>query len=168
VSQNPPERAGQPSQNPPERAGQPSQNPPERAGQTSQNPPEEARPPGEDPRRRLGRRGEELAVEHLIRRGFRILARNYRTRWGELDIVAYDGRTIAFCEVKSRRLESRPLPAFASLHDRKQARVRRMALQWLSERAEREFARTLRFDAIGVTLDARGNLIALEHLEGAF
>ncbi len=40
-----------------------------------------------------------MAAEHLVRRGYQILERNYRSRWGELDIVAYDGRTIAFCEV---------------------------------------------------------------------
>jgi hypothetical protein len=52
-----------------------------------------------DPRHRLGALGERLAAEHLIRRGFRIVERNYRTRWGELDIVAFDGQTLAFCEV---------------------------------------------------------------------
>jgi putative endonuclease len=54
----------------------------------------------DDPRHHLGRLGEQLAAEHLVRRGFRIVERNYRTRWGELDIVAYDGQTLAFCEVK--------------------------------------------------------------------
>jgi len=48
-----------------------------------------------DPRHRLGTTGERLAAEHLTRRGYRIVERNYRTRWGELDIVAFDGRTLA-------------------------------------------------------------------------
>jgi putative endonuclease len=52
-----------------------------------------------DPRQELGRRGEQVAVEHLLRRGFDIVERNYRTRWGELDIVAYDGSALIFCEV---------------------------------------------------------------------
>ena len=52
-----------------------------------------------DLRHRLGRLGEQLAADHLARCGFEILQRNYRTRWGELDIVAFDGRTLAFCEV---------------------------------------------------------------------
>jgi putative endonuclease len=119
-------------------------------------------------RQTLGRRGEQLAAEHLARQGFRIVERNYRTRWGELDIVAFDGRTIAFCEVKSRRLGSNPLPPFASLHARKRAQVRRMAVQWLSERNGRDFAPIIRFDAIGVTFGAGGQMLALEHLEGAF
>ena len=53
----------------------------------------------EDRRHLLGALGERLAAEHLERLGFRIVERNYRTRWGELDIVAFDGRVLAFCEV---------------------------------------------------------------------
>ncbi len=104
-----------------------------------------------------------------MRRGFRILERNYRTRWGELDIVAFDGHTLAFCEVKSRGARrASALRPFDSLHARKRAQVRHMALQWLSEGRAHVFAPVLRFDAIGVTFDARGELAALEHLEGAF
>ncbi len=121
----------------------------------------------------LGRRGEEVAAEHLVRRGFRILQRNYRTRWGEIDIIAYDGRTLAFCEVKSRRVRSWPgasaeRPPFESLHARKRAQVRRIARRWISERVERPYAPLIRFDAIGVTFDRRDQLVRLEHLEGAF
>jgi putative endonuclease len=126
-----------------------------------------------DLRQSLGRRGEELAAEHLLRCGFAILERNYRTRWGELDIVAFDGRTIAFCEVKARRAAagapgSGELPPFASLHARKRAQVRRMAVQWLSRPADRPQATLLRFDAIGVWIDDAGRLVRLDHLEGAF
>ena len=118
--------------------------------------------------RLLGPRGEQLAAEHLVRRGFQIVERNYRTRSGELDIVAFDGRTLAFCEVKSRRLSAPGLRPFDSLHARKRAQVRRIAQQWLAERGQRPFAPVLRFDAIRVTFDAGGELAGLEHLEGAF
>ncbi len=121
-----------------------------------------------DVRHRLGRVGEQLASEHLIRRGYRIVERNYRTRWGELDIVAYDGRTLAFCEVKTRRLsrgDGNPLEAVRAL---KRARVRKMAGSWLIERTDRPHADVLRFDAIGVTFDPSGKLVSIEHLEGAF
>ena len=47
-----------------------------------------------DPRRDLGALGEQLASEHLERRGFTIVERNYRTRWGELDVIAYDGTVL--------------------------------------------------------------------------
>jgi putative endonuclease len=124
--------------------------------------------------KRLGERGEQLAAEHLIRRGYQILERNYRTRWGELDIVAFDGCTLAFCEVKTRRVGSavdglRPVVGgFDAIHPGKRHRVRNMAHSWLNERAQRPYADVLRFDAIGVTLDRAGALVSIEHLEGAF
>ena len=121
-----------------------------------------------DHRPQLGRHGEQLAAEHLVRRGFRIVERNYRTRWGELDIVAFDGRTLAFCEVKTRRLAESGRSPLEAVRPRKRSRVRKMAGQWLIERTDRPYANHLRFDAIGVTLDPSGRLVSLEHLEGAF
>ena len=121
-----------------------------------------------DQRPELGRLGEQLAAEHLIRRGFQIVERNYRTRWGELDIVAFDGRTLAFCEVKARRLSAPGRSPFESVHARKRSQVRKMAGSWLIERTDRPYADNVRFDAIGVTFDPSGRLVSLEHLEGAF
>jgi putative endonuclease len=121
-----------------------------------------------DLRPQLGRLGEQLAAEHLIRRGFQIVERNYRTRWGELDIVAYDGRPLAFCEVKTRRVNAAGRSPFESVHALKRSKVRKMAGRWLIERTDRPYADKLRFDAIGVTFDASGRLVSLEHLEGAF
>jgi putative endonuclease len=121
-----------------------------------------------DPRPQLGRLGEQLAAEHLIRRGCQIVERNYRTRWGELDIVAYDGRALIFCEVKTRRLSVPGRDPLESVHARKRAKVRRMAGSWLVERTDRPYADNVRFDAIGVTFDPGGRLVRLEHLEGAF
>jgi putative endonuclease len=121
-----------------------------------------------DPRRHLGQLGEQLAAEHLVRRGFEIVERNYRTRWGELDIVAFDGRVLAFCEVKTRRLNGDRRRAFEALHPAKRSQVRKMAGSWLIERTQRPHADELRFDAIGVTFAPDGQLLAIEHLEGAF
>jgi putative endonuclease len=121
-----------------------------------------------DPRRHLGVLGERLAGEHLERCGFTVLERNYRTRWGELDVIAYDGRTLAFCEVKTRRAGGRAGAPFDAIGTGKQAQVRRIAGRWLAERRDRPYAQQIRFDAIGVTFDAGGRLVALEHLEGAF
>src|ERR1700757_1609351 len=104
----------------------------------------------EDPRRTLGRAGEEAASAPLARRGFTIVERNFRTRWGELDIVAYDGRTLVFCEVKSRRARLGGVSPLESVHHRKRSRVRKMAASWLIERTERPRADRLRFDAIGI------------------
>jgi putative endonuclease len=121
-----------------------------------------------DPRRDLGQLGEQLASEHLERCGFTVVERNYRTRWGELDVIAFDGTTLAFCEVKTRRAGGRAGAPFEALGRGKQAQVRRMAGRWLIERRERPHADHIRFDAIGVTFDGAGRLVALEHLEGAF
>ena len=119
-------------------------------------------------RLRLGGAGEELAAAHLARSGFRILDRNYRTRWGELDIVAFNGCTLVFCEVKSRTRGPRHGSPFDAVHPGKRGQVRKLARAWLADRPDRPFARGIRFDAIGVVFDPSGALLALEHLEGAF
>jgi putative endonuclease len=130
---------------------------------------------GGDPRRTLGATGERLAARHLEARGFEIVDRNFRTRHGELDLVASDGRFLVFCEVKTRiaRVEPEPLGPLAAIGVRKRHRVRAMAREWLGAReadARRDCGSPpeIRFDAIGLTLDAQGRLLALEHLEGAF
>jgi putative endonuclease len=118
-----------------------------------------------DRRHLLGQAAEQLAADHLSRLGYEIVARNHRTRFGELDIVALDGSTLVFVEVKARRGGGRP---WDNLHDRKRLQVRRMAAAYLAEVADRPRADGLRFDAVGVTVDAAGGLVALDHLEAAF
>lgn len=120
-----------------------------------------------DLRHQLGRLGEQLALEHLERLGYRLVARNHRTRFGELDLVVCDGTALVFVEVKSRRA-TRPGRPWENLHAAKRAQVRRMAAAFLAEVPDRPYADELRFDAVGVTIDPRGRLVALEHLEGAF
>jgi putative endonuclease len=127
-----------------------------------------APPPPSDPRRRLGVLGEQLAAEHLQRLGYRIVGRNYRTRWGELDLIAYDGRLLAFVEVKTRRVSGAAGTPFDAVDRRKQAQVRRIAAGWLTEVSDRPRADDLRFDVIGVTVDGTGQLLELEHREGVF
>jgi putative endonuclease len=123
-----------------------------------------------DPRQTLGHDGEHIAAEHLERRGYTILERNYRTRWGELDIVAYDvgADALTFVEVKSRRAFGVPVWPLEAVHPGKRSQVRKMAGSWLAARSERPHARWLRFDAIGITFDRSGQLLELIHLEGAF
>ena len=117
----------------------------------------------------LGDRGEALAAEHFERLGYRVLSRNHRTRFGELDLVLADpeGHTIVFCEVKTRRLGSLGSP-WDNLHDAKRDQVRKMSTAWLVEVTDRPFGAELRFDAVGVTLDDRGELVRLDHLQAAF
>jgi putative endonuclease len=118
-----------------------------------------------DPRHTLGRLGERLAAEHLQRLGCAIVSRNHRTRYGEIDLVASDGMTLIFVEVKTRRGRGQPWDA---LHEAKRAQVRRMARAYLTDAADRPRVRLVRFDAIGIVIDARGRLQRLEHIENAF
>ena len=120
----------------------------------------------DDPRHTLGRTGEDAAAAHLERRGFDVVERNHRTRWGELDLIAFDGVTLVFAEVKTRR--AGPGRPFEAIHEAKQRQVRRVSAAWLASHPSHPRADHLRFDAIGVSVDPRGRVIALEHLEGAF
>ena len=119
-----------------------------------------------DHRQSLGKRGEDLACAELEKRGYVIVDRRFRTRFGELDIVATDEETIVFCEVKTRRAGSGA--PWDALDDRKRKQVRSMGAAWLAETHERPRTAELRFDAVGVILDAGGALVELVHLEGAF
>jgi putative endonuclease len=135
----------------------------------------------DDPRRRLGARGEELAARHLEARGFEVVERNFRTRYGELDIVARDDRFLVICEVKTRIVRrgggaggaragaQDVLGPFAAIGPRKQRQVRAMAREWLAQGAfDGPRPAELRFDAIAISFDACGRLLSLEHLEAAF
>jgi putative endonuclease len=158
---------------------------------TGHGQPNDARPP--DGRRVVGRLGEDIAASHLERRGFAILARNARTRYGEIDIIAFDGSVLAFVEVKTRRIytstasvpasETRadtrrsatqatqtqmPLSPLEGLRPRQRARLRRLATAWLQERSPPMRAEEIRFDAIGVVVDKHDRLMRLDHLEGAW
>ncbi len=104
-----------------------------------------------------------------------MLARNVRTRHGEIDLIVCNSAALVFVEVKTRQRPtcSRDLdPAIgplAGLRPRQRSRLRRLAAAWLTdERTSRPVSREIRFDAIGVTLDARDKLLRLEHLEGAW
>ena len=78
------------------------------------------------------------------------------------------GATLVFVEVKTRRANGAGRGPWEALHERKRAQVRRMAAAYLSDVQERPRATELRFDAIGVVIDARGRLVRLDHLEAAF
>ena len=119
-----------------------------------------------DARKTLGRVGERLAAEHLERLGWEIIARNHQTRQGEIDLIAVDGDTLVFAEVKTCRV-GRRLP-WDSLHERKRSQVRRLAGAWFAEQQPRPHFRRIRCDAIGIVLDERDTLVRLDHLKAAF
>ena len=126
-------------------------------------------------RLRTGRLAEARAAEHLLSLGYRMLERNARTKFGELDIVVFDplGQALVFVEVKAVRAGSRVGPQRPVLWvtPRKQSQVRRLATAWIAERrsggAVPRYAE-LRFDAVGIVLGAQDEVVDLEHLVGAF
>jgi putative endonuclease len=138
--------------------------------------------PPNDPRRALGRLGEDEAAAHLRRLGFRIVERNLRTRHGEIDLIAFDGKTLVIVEVKTRRMGrsagnradgaqgSQPSdPCYVWPRTRQRARLRRLAHAWLSEsQSRRPTAEEIRFDAIAVMVDQAGALLRLDHIESAW
>ncbi len=112
----------------------------------------------------LGRRGEDLAAEHLRRQGLVVLERNWRCREGEIDVLATDGRTLIVCEVKTRSGRGYGSPA-ESVTPEKRNRIRGLALRWLA--ARRVAWCPLRFDVIAIDCPPRGTPV-LRHLVGAF
>lgn len=116
----------------------------------------------------LGRIGEDLAARHLEDRGYSIVARNWRTSIddvrGEVDIVAVDGRTLVFCEVKSRRRTSCD-DAFAAVTWSKQRQLRRLAALYLAAAGG---GVEVRFDVIAVSWPRSGGAAVVDHIAGAF
>lgn len=118
------------------------------------------------PSEELGRYGEDLAAEHLSAAGMQVLARNWRCREGEIDIVALDGEALVFVEVKARSGTGFGQPAEA-VGAVKARRIRGLACRWLMEHRPPGGHDDLRFDVISV-VRRRGYAPVLEHLRGAF
>ena len=121
-------------------------------------------------RRKMGQLAEDLAAAWLSDRGWEILERNARSRYGELDLVARDGHALVFVEVKAGRVGTpygpeRPVEA---IDRRKQSQVRRLAAAWLAAHRDLPFYAEIRFDAIGISFGPGGEIAAFEHIENAF
>lgn len=101
-----------------------------------------------DPTKELGRKGERLAAEFLARAGYAIVARNYRARSGELDLIAKEGDTLVFVEVKTRRAGAAVGP-FEAVTAAKRRQMARVALDYLTRSGVGE--RPARFDVVAVT-----------------
>ncbi|HEY7949705.1 MAG TPA: YraN family protein [Solirubrobacterales bacterium] len=121
-------------------------------------------------RQRIGRAAEDLVADRLAASSWEIVERNARTRFGELDIVALDGRTLVFVEVKAGRAGSAfgPERPVLGVDRRKQLKVRRLATAWMGERRDVPRYTEIRFDAVGVTFDRNDQVVDFEHLVGAF
>lgn len=114
-------------------------------------------------RNELGRLGEEIARNYLEEIGYTILAMNYRTPLGELDLVAQHGETIVFVEVRTRSTSTFGSP-IESITLSKQERLIRLALQFCAHHCL--YSRDLRFDIIGIYLQSEEPQI--EHISNAF
>jgi len=108
--------------------------------------------------KRTGKEGEELAAAYLARAGYRIVQRNYRCVFGEIDIVAWEGKTLVFAEVKSRRTEAFGAPQVA-VGPAKQDKISKIALNYLSEK--HLCRHPARFDVVAVKLLPGGTQIEL-------
>ena len=116
-----------------------------------------------DARAVLGRSGEDEAARLYTRDGYRIVRRNFRCDQGEIDLIASKGRTLVFCEVKTRSTDyfGDPVEAVGRM---KQARLRRLAAAWLEQHPAPGMRP--RFDVVSVIVDRRGTRV--RRLEDAF
>ncbi len=121
-------------------------------------------------RLRTGRSAEEICANRLRRRGWQILARNWRIKAGELDIVARTGQTLIVVEVKSTHtgLKTGPVTPALAVGPDKQRRLRRLAEAWLAGQGRGLLIRDIRFDVVGILFDRDGEISAYDHIENAF
>jgi len=121
-------------------------------------------------RQRLGRAAEDLVATRLASADWEILERNARTRYGELDLIALDGLTLVFVEVKAGREGSiyGPERPILAVDRRKQRRIRHLAAAWMAEHRDVPYFTAIRFDAIGVTFSRANQPIDFEHIKNAF
>jgi putative endonuclease len=113
-----------------------------------------------------GRRGEDFALAYLEAKGYRLVARNFRHRRGELDLIvdSPDG-TLVFVEVKSNRGLSAGRP-LERVDGRKVRRLQRLAQRYCAMESQEH--RDMRFDVVGVDLMPDGSAPSIEHIEAAF
>jgi putative endonuclease len=111
----------------------------------------------------IGSRGEDAAADVYRRRGYRVVARNWRCRLGELDLVVHRGGVLVFCEVKSRK-QSVFGGGFEAVTYRKQAKLRAVAEAFLQ--ATGSHPQAIRFDVASVAV--RGPRSTIELFEDAF
>lgn len=113
----------------------------------------------------LGRRGEEEAARHLRALGYRIVGRRERVLRGDIDIVALDGRTVVFVEVRSKSDTSHGHPA-ETVGPQKQRRIAELAGAYIRRHQLED--QSVRIDVVAVTFAAAGGRPLVEHYQNAF
>jgi putative endonuclease len=116
-------------------------------------------------RKLLGDQGERAAVRFLRKLGYRIVAKQYRNSFGEVDVIAQDKETIVFVEVKTRKstLDGQP---FEAVDRRKQDKITRTALAWLKKHQRLEHR--ARFDIVSIVWPDDGSDPQITHFQNAF
>jgi putative endonuclease len=112
----------------------------------------------------LGKRGEDLALEAVKRLGYRQIVRNYRCRQGEVDLIARDGGTLVFIEIKTRRTRSASY-AKEAVNQRKQRQLSRVALAYMKANDCEDVS--ARFDVVAIGLPP-GEEPVIEIIRNAF
>lgn len=121
-----------------------------------------------DQRRALGQKGEQMAEDFLEQKGYEIISRNVRTRRGEIDLIAMDGSTLVFVEVRTRASHAFGT-ALESVTWRKRQKLRELAMEYLQSREG--YVPSFRFDVIAVEYTDRGTdeeSFRIQHVEHAF
>jgi putative endonuclease len=122
-----------------------------------------------DPRRARGAIGEDAAARMLAALGYEIVERNFRTKYGELDIVAVDRDALVFCEVRTRVGHDAIAYALESIGPGKRMQLRKMAREWFRlSTADPPPTRATRFDAVAVATTRDGRVLSIEHVRDAF
>jgi len=116
-------------------------------------------------RRRLGQRGEEIACEFLVKHEMKILDRNWRCSYGEADVIALDGRTLVFCEVKTRTGTKFGNPAEAVTF-KKRERYHKLVNVYRSRNAIKH--NSIRFDVISIFVDETNRKARLHYVRDAY
>ena len=116
-------------------------------------------------RKLLGDRGERAAVKYLKRQGFRIVARQFRNNYGEVDIIGVEDQTTVFVEVKTRSSTNDGQP-FEAVDLRKQEKITRIALFWLKQHGRLE--QPSRFDVVSILWPDRNGKPEIQHFRNAF
>jgi len=112
----------------------------------------------------LGKSGEKIALNYLIDNKYKIIARSYRLFRGEIDIIAYDQKTLAFVEVKTRRSTDYGFPE-ESVNPSKQQQIRKIAQGFLAKNNLQDVE--CRFDVISLSFDEKEGY-SVRHIKNAF
>ncbi len=113
----------------------------------------------------LGDRGERAAVRFLKRKGYRIIAQQFRNQFGEIDIIALDGKQIVFVEVKTRT-STNSGQLFEAVNRAKQQKLTKLALAWLKKK--KRLDQSARFDVVSVVWPEDQKEPAIQHFMNAF